>query len=854
MPDVAASLVLALPEVGRSDVALAGGKGANLGELVRAGFPVPPGFVVTTAAYDLFLTENGLESTISQALTAEPVDAAAIRGAFERGSVSRQLEEAILLAYDRLGKGPVAVRSSATAEDLPGAAFAGQQDTFLNVVRGADLIDAVRRCWASLWTDRAVAYRERRGIEQRGARLAVVVQRMVPADAAGVLFTANPVSGARDEVVVDASPGLGEAIVSGLVTPDHFVLRRRLGWKVLQRQPGLREAVVRLRSGGGTERIASEAAVGQPPVLTDAELRELASLGTRIERHFGAPQDVEWALASDRLFVVQARPITALPEPRRRRGQAGQTTARMVAEMVPVRPYPLDLTTWLPALHGLVGSMFRHLGIAMPDLEEIFVVRDGVVERFGGRLGVRPTARILLAPAALLRSIRRHPLTGWTADPLVAEIEARTRQLEARDLRGLSCGELLATVHDAMAIPSLAGELRLRYLPQAALAAGRLRLVLALAGHGDHFGALLSGTENKTTETNRVLEDLAAKVRADTTLAEAFAGDDAGDVWQALEASPPGRSFLDQVRGFLDRYGHRGAETLVSQPTWREAPEVVIGMLRGLALAAPAPPAAQADWEVARDEVLRHPLLRRRPLRSAFLNVLDRARRLVQLREDTRFYATRPLPVLRQALLEFGRRLAGAGILDAAEDVFHLELAELEQVSGRWPPPGPLAEKLRAAMERRRKRRAELEGTPLVEPGLLGGGRPAGPALLSGTPGSPGVAQGPARIIRDGAEFGRLRPGDVLVAPYTNPAWTPLFQRAAAVVVDSGSVMSHAAIVAREYRIPAVMGTVEGTRTLADGQPVRVDGTRGLVTAAAPPAALRASPREGAPAGQGSQD
>jgi pyruvate,water dikinase len=212
-----------------------------------------------------------------------------------------------------------------------------------------------------------------------------------------------------------------------------------------------------------------------------------------------------------------------------------------------------------------------------------------------------------------------------------------------------------------------------------------------------------------------------------------------------------------------------------------------------------------------------------------FLEILAEGRCFLQLREDTHFYGMLLLPVIRRTLLEFGRRLVAIGVLDAPEDVFHLKLGELKRVDETWPPPPPLADELRSLTIRRKERRAALEGTPLVDPRFFRRSEREGDVRLRGAPGSSGVAEGPVRIIRDGAEFGKLRSGEVLVAPYTNPAWTPLFQRAAAVVVDSGSVASHAAIVAREYGIPAVMGTIDGTSRLVDGEWVRVDGTRGLV-------------------------
>jgi len=822
-------LVLPLPQLGRDDLGVAGGKGANLGELVRAGLPVPGGFVVTTAAYDRFVAHSGLDQTIARAL--QTGDGATIRAAFTAAPIPPEVEAEVLVAYERLGHGPVAVRSSATAEDLPDAAFAGQQDTLLNVVGVAALLDAVRACWASLWTDRAVAYRARLGLEQATVKLAVVVQRLVDAQAAGVLFTANPVSGARDEVVIDASLGLGEAVVAGLVTPDHLVLRRQWWrWRIVERGLGRREMVVRPRAAGGTEHVEERThATATEPALPDQALRELAHLGAGIQRLFGRPQDVEWAWAGGELFILQARPITALPEPAPRPSRPVRMMASLVAELLPTRPYPLETTTWVATVYGFLASFGALLGVAFLPLDHLFVEEDGVVVRLRGRLPVRPTPGILLAPLRLLRLARRYDPARWSADPLLAEAQARVRGLEARHLQELTWDGLLATVRQALDIPPQVREVRVRYMPRSILAVGRLRLALGLLGRADLFGTLLfTGVETRTLAVNRALEALAARIRSDPALADAFASHAAGELWAALEAQPAGRSLLAELRAFLDQYGHCevGGTLQVAQPTWKDAPEVVLGLMQGIARAEPRPQAGQPAWEAGRDELLAHPLLRLRPLRSAFLDLLAEARYFPQLREDTRFYFMLPLPVLRRTLLELGRRLADVGVLDAPADVFHLKLGELEAV-GAWPPRR--ADLLRALVVRRKARRAALDGTQLVDPRLFGQVEFGGDALLRGTPGSPGVAEGPARILRDSAEFGKLRPGDVLVAPYTNPAWTPLFERAAAVVVDSGGPASHAAIVAREYGIPAVMATVDGTRRLADGQRVRVDGTAGVV-------------------------
>jgi pyruvate,water dikinase len=315
-------LVTRLNTVGRDDLAVAGGKGANLGELIQGGFPVPDGFVVSTEAYAAVVEGGGLAAVIADGLTADD-GGAAIRAAFADVVIPDGLVTAILEAYRDLGGGPVAVRSSATAEDLPGAAFAGQQDTYLNVVGDDAVLDAVRRCWGSLWTERAIGYRDRQGIDPGAVRIAVVVQEMVDAEFAGVMFTAEPVTGDRSAVVVDASSGLGEAVVSGLVTPDHYVLDA--SGRVRNYTPGRREVVIRSAAGGGVTRSKNADAT----TLPDTVPAELAALGRAVAAHFGRPQDVEWAYADGRVWLVQARPMTALPPPplrlTRRQRQLGHT-------------------------------------------------------------------------------------------------------------------------------------------------------------------------------------------------------------------------------------------------------------------------------------------------------------------------------------------------------------------------------------------------------------------------------------------------------------------------------------------------------------------------------------------------
>jgi rifampicin phosphotransferase len=814
--------------LGKTDLERGGGKAANLGELLRAGVPVPPGFALTTAAYERFVSANGLRAAIEQAFANRPVRGSGIRAAFEAAPVPPDVERAVLAAYQQLGQDPVAVRSSATAEDLPGASFAGQQDTYLNVIGPEALLDAVRRCWASLWTDRAIAYRASQGIDPLTVSLAVVVQRMVAAESAGVMFTANPVSGARGEIAIDASPGLGEAVVSGLVTPDHTLLRRGwLGWRVVEQRSGQRELLIRARPGGGTEQISGAPAAAAPALPRQA-LRRLAQLGERIQRHFGSPQDIEWAWAEGRVYILQARPITALPEPPPHANLLQRFLAANFAEMFPVRPYPLDLGTWLPALGSAVEPIFTIIGLEW-QLHHLFVAEDGVVLGMLPRLP-RPTWKVLGAPARFFGLVRRYNALEWQADPLLAQAWQQARDLESRELAPLAWEQLLAIVSEAKDLPFLtAGEVRRRYFPRAAFAAARLRVLLKLLGRSKQFALLLSGVENKTLEMNGAIEELASRVRCDPGLVVTFATHAPEDLWAVLAVMPGGHEFQAGLRDFFDRYGHR--ETVIStalEPSWKDEPAVALAVIKSSAAHPPQVQPEKPDWQAARESILAHPLLHLAPLRSAFLHLLAEARTLLQIREDTHFYATLSLPILRRTLLEMGRRLAAAGTLAAAEDVFHLTIEELQPAGGVTAMAGQAAV-LRAAVQRRKSARARLEKVPLIDPRLFPQRALPGDALLRGMAGSPGVAQGPARIVRDRSEFNKLQPGDVLVAAYTNPSWTPLFQRAAAVIVDSGSPASHAAIVAREYGIPAVMATLNGTSTLQDGELIRVDGSRGMV-------------------------
>lgn len=821
-------MVLDLGYLRARDLPEVGGKAANLGELIATGMPVPPGLVITTAGYEAVVAANHLEPMLEQAVaTGDGLEA---RNAFATAEIPEKLTTAILAAYRAMGGGSVAVRSSATAEDLPGAAFAGQQDTLLGIRDELALLKAVRQCWGSLWSDRAISYRQERGFADEKVSLAVVVQQMVAADAAGVMFTANPVTGARNQTVIDASTGLGEAIVSGLVTPDHIVLQRGpLGWRVVEQQRGDRAVEIREARSGGVEHISN--AENTAPAVPAQVLKDLAKLGERIAAHFGSPQDIEWAWANGELFILQSRPITALPAPPSR--FLGSQT-RGPVEYFQTRPYPLDVTSWTAVLSAAIPRMLP-LGKSVPAMDTLWREEDGVVASFNGMPSLRPSLDLALLPFRLIDLAIQHDPRSWREDPILQDALAQIRDLGSADLEQRSWAELLDMTAAALDVPLRIVEIRRRYFPRALLAMFGLRLILKLASRDESFGDLLSGIDNKTLEANRQLETLAATVRTTPALAELFAAHDAASLPAAFDDSPEGQGFQQSLHRFLSQYGHRelASPLLVSQPTWGDAPETILGLLRTMSQTDASPTVQSDSWQATRDEILALPAFEITPLRDLFLWLLGEARQFPPLREDTHFYLTTPIPVLRRIFAEMGLRLVEAGVLDDAADVYHLRLEDLVGLRNAWPPSAALQAELRASISARQARRDALRHVPMLPPLPAATTIPPDDAIAYGTPGSPGVASGPVRLVHGPAEFGRVQPGDVVVAPFTNPAWTPLFARAAAVIVDTGSAMSHAAIVAREYGLPAVMGTRDALTRLSDGQQVTVDGTRGLVFAEA---------------------
>lgn len=855
-----APFVAPLQSIAGGDLAAVGGKAANLGELMRAGLPVPAGFAVTTDAYALAAAQAGITALLADPGTAPST----LRDALEAVTVPERIREEITDAYRDLGAdAPVAVRSSATAEDLPGAAFAGQQDTYLGI-RGADaVVDAVRRCWASLWTDRAVAYRRDRRIDPAEVRIAVVVQSLVDADLAGIMLTADPVSGDRDRLVIDAGAGLGEAVVSGLVTPDHYVLDH--GGRLREWTPGRGEVVIRAEAGGGVRQERADAAAGRgavpadgadpvgrrraaeatagtaaQPLLDRRELSELAGHARTIAAHLGRPQDIEWAIADGRAWILQARPMTALPPDTPPLSRIQRLQAAILTEYLPIRPYPLDVTTQVA--HGpadMMREIAEHYGIAGA-FADYLREEDGVAVQIVPP-SPRPTLRTAAALPTVLRAIRRFRPARWMEDPRQRAFLREVEELEALDLASLSWPELLRVPPRALGVQDHCRDLRIDYLPGAGAAMVGAVVPVTLLGRRSLLPDLLGGVRTRTEDSADALARLADQVRDDPALRELLEGREGAEALTALAQDEHFAGFRAALDAYLSEFGRRETVSplLVSPPTIAESPEVVLGLV----LSRTRRPTAEGE-EVSRsraalETLLDHPLLRgREVLQEAMRRRVQAAREGVAFREDTHFFFTAPLPTLRRCLLEIARRLHSAGLLEETAQVWHLRWEEIAAITDPASLGAREADALRGRARQRAEKREGLAGVPMIDPRAVFPETTADAAgdgaevLAAGTPAGSGTATGIARLIRGAEDFDRLGDGEVLVCPYTNPAWTPLFRRAGAVVVDTGSAASHAAIVAREYGLPAVMGTGSGTRSIADGQVVTVDGARGRVIAA----------------------
>jgi pyruvate,water dikinase len=859
-----------------------GGKGANLGELTRAGFPVPPGFCVTTAAYRDFARESGEPDALLDALdrvTHEDLDTIGALGGRIRehlGSLTipGAIRSAVVARWRELGtEHAYAVRSSATAEDLPSASFAGQQDTFLNVRGEERLIEAVRRCWASLFTDRAIAYRAKHGFRHRAVLLAVVVQRMVVPEASGIMFTADPITGRRKTVCIDASFGLGEALVAGLVTADLY--RVRAG-AITTKQVSRKTLAIRPLPEGGTmtETLPLEEQARQ--ALRDDRILELAKLGLRIEQHFGREQDIEWCLADGRFFIVQARPITSLyPAPRSADGRLHLYFSFGHVQMMTEAMKPLGISvlrTFLPVGHRSpsdeselmqeAGSRlfidlnpalrYRRLRHLMPRLlpladEKIARAVAEFLRRKEYCAALRREKQLELASvlkaAPFLLSVLGTLLFRGLAHGLDEIERAMAKRIAEwrRSVDEASGPESVKRIRTILRglFPDLVGMGVLHNVLSGVLA---FRLIGSLSRRWLGDAAELAGLGrsppgNVTTEMGLALGDLADVVRTHPGAIERLRRASDATLDNDLLEIAGGEAVHRAFATFLERYGMRGTgEIDISRPRWREAPTQLIPAIEGH-LRGGAPGQHRREFRLGEEEAERAAArllgrLRATPGGAVKASVMRRLiavyRSRIGLREHPKYYIVQVLDFAKQAIFKEAAGLVGAGLLRSPDEIFWFSLEELERILR-------IQQLDRAVLDARRDqfepdvglhppRVITSEGE--VVTATAGAAVPEG--ALAGSAASAGVVEGRARVVQK-LECSRLEKGEILVAPYTDPAWTPLFPLASGLVTEVGGLMTHGAVVAREYGIPAVVGVDRATEAIPDGSVVRVNGSEGYV-------------------------
>lgn len=859
--------VLDLQEVDETQVAVVGGKGAHLGGLSRIdGIRVPAGFCVTTDAFRRIMAEApSIGDLLDHLSRLNPDDresvrtlSAQIRRTIEGISIPDDLAAAITRALDRLGEeAAYAVRSSATAEDLPTASFAGQQDTYLNVVGPTAILQHVSRCWASLFTERAVTYRQRNGIDHRTVHMAVVVQQMVFPHAAGILFTADPVTGNRKVATVDAGFGLGEALVSGLVNPDVFKVR---DGEVVAKAIAAKQRAVHALPAGGTQEVAVDAQRQEQPALTDAQVVRLVQLGRRIEAHFGRPQDIEWCLVDDGFRIVQSRPITTLfpiPEAGDEENHVYVSVGHQQMMTDPMKPLGLSmwqLTAMVP-MHAAGGRLFvdatRRLaspasraalldvmGRGDPlvrDALETVLDRDDFVPSLpdagpGGPPAGGASAPIEPDPAIVTELIERSQ-----ASVAALERDIRTKTgpalfdflLEAFEEHKRALGDPL----NMQAI--MAGMEATWWLND------KLQEWLGEKNAADTL--TLSAPDNITSEMGLALLDVADVIRPRPEVVAflqsvADVEDDA--FLDELAKLPGGTEARDAIEAYLDRYGMRCVgEIDITRPRWRERPTtlvpVILDNVRNF-----EPGAAGRRFEQGRQKAEKKEqevLSRLRALpdgdRKAdeTKRMIDRVRSFIGYREYPKYGIVSRYFVYKKTLLEEAERLVRAGVLPEKEDIFHLTFQELHGVVRSNQVDDRLIRQRKDAF---RSYQALTPPRVLTSDGEAVNGSyrrddvPAG--ALIGLPVSAGTVEGRARVILDIAEAD-LEAGDILVTTFTDPSWSPLFVGIAGLVTEVGGLMTHGAVIAREYGLPAVVGVQQATRLILDGQRIRVHGTDGYV-------------------------
>jgi phosphohistidine swiveling domain-containing protein len=930
-----------------------GGKGRSLARMTNAGFHVPGGFQVTTAAYRKFVADNGLQDKILELAKPAVVNGFAsfeqasenVQKLFHDNAMAQDVVDEVTSAYLALeGETPaIAVRSSANAEDLPGLSFAGQQETFLNVSGAAEAVAAVKKCWASLWTSQAISYRHQHGVEQDSVAMAVVAQIMVLSEVSGILFTANPATGERSEMVINASFGLGEAVVSGQVTPDTYIIDRSTG-HAKETMIGAKEQQI-ISDGAQGVRI-EEIAEGDrdQSSLSPSMLQELVETALQIEGLYdGLPQDIEWAYSQGQLHLLQSRPITNLPVQPVELDWTPNAPAkilyrRQIVENMPDPICPLFdelyLTEGLEAPrngHSLMvggGAIFVSLnGFAYQRADWPQMLGDPLAAKIIGVTAEEYAAEREKTAAAADKSVPSKPSKGgdasatdkWKAyvaglsehskedmDLFLASLDGGDRALfdamasryDGKDLAHDICrpksdnptmGANSTTSGNEKQIKSWYDKAKPRLLAVGERnrkidikSASDEELLAAIREMGteegiywsgntshtfgvakstddqlqcflgercpDHnfiSGQFLVGFESKIMEANHDMYEISKLVKANAELTYIVLVTPADRLLAELTKPSDGGPVLEAFQKYLDAYGHQGYSLDFIEPTQGEDPTGLIATLKAMVADENYDPKNHEVTAEARAAKALRDIKDVLPVANLeywqFRFRLWFARKYYYIREETGFYFGYTWNILRPMAHEFGQRMVDAGIFLTKEDTYFFTSDELREAIAAREAGTAKPEMGGTAAQRREFREAckrhHPPGTIPEEASQIASvafketqkKNDASSNVLNGFAVSPGRLSGPASVIMSPSEFDKMQPGSILVAPLTTPAWTQLFSHATALVTDIGSILAHGSIVAREYGIPAVLGTGDATQRIKHGQMITIDGDAGTV-------------------------
>jgi pyruvate,water dikinase len=872
MNDTSRSIyILGLDDINKKDLMVAGGKGANLGELSRIeGLSVPPGFCITTKAYQEII-ENNEELHAKMALLAllKPEDrkaihevSASIRKAIEDIEIPERLKREIAEHLEYLGEhNGYAVRSSATAEDLPTASFAGQQDTYLNIVGKEAIIKHISKCWASLFTERAVMYRLQNGFDHHKTQLAVVVQKMIVPKVSGVMFTADPVSSNRKILSIDASFGLGEALVSGMVNPDTYKVRQGL---IIDKKISSKKKAIEIVEEGGTKESEIDQSQQLHQALTDSQIVILEQLGRKIEQHFGCPQDIEWCLAQDVFHIVQSRPITTLfPVPEANDEENHVYVSVGHQQMMTDAMKPLGLSFFLlttPALMRIAG------GRLFVDVTPMLASQDGR-ENLLNVLGksdpiIRDALTTIIERGDFVKplpDIQNKPLLNKSKAPVSRNYQTLA-DYDPTLVYDLMNRWQIAIEELKQNIQTWSGVELFDFISNDIL---KLKKLLA---DPESFGVIMTAM-NASTWLNEKMEEwlgekkvadiLSQSVRNNITSEMGLALLDVGDVvrnspevMMFLQQNPSDNFLeeLDKVDGgkevhymllsFLNKYGMRCAgEIDITRTRWIEKPSILIPLIlsniKNLDPRASKRKVEQGLQDASKKE---RELLDRLKLLPGgddkvreTKRMIDLVRNFIGYREFPKYALINHYFIYKKALLKEAGQLVQAGVIYDVEDVYYLTFDEFREVVRTQRVDYAIISERREAYrsyERLTPPRVITSDGEIIVGQYKHGNLPSG--AIPGLAVSSGVVEGRARVILR-IEDANVEEGDILVTAFTDPSWTPLFVSIKGLVTEVGGLMTHGAVIAREYGLPAVVGVDNATRLIKDGQHIRVNGTEGYV-------------------------